>query len=365
MSEAAVQPERTPPSVAEKKVLGMTRKRMSLFTRQPSGKTTLASTCEVSETERLWSSISLRGAEAANVSGPGGVPVKGSRFAPNRRRFRRGYFRRRGPAAQGNQLVTQEAAESCGERQEGALEKGDGLQQPANQRRHLPPPYFYRSRFRRRPGTPTSPQGGEGTAVSGDELSKNKEPVADSGQAQPQPQPPSQRAASGAKPRSQFRRRPFRAQSQQEGLDGVDENKDPKTDQPLPERRRFRRPFFRRRTNISTQVPAAQEPADADAEVKPADDSSTSGTPAEEASETPPAPAPVLAVPETQANKEPAPLSGETVSTAVAVTAEKTQCVMTLQPEDTHLADKIVEPIPEQPVVTASAAQPDQEQISI
>ncbi|XP_067880057.1 Y-box-binding protein 2-A-like isoform X2 [Heterodontus francisci] len=45
-----------------------------------------------------------KGAEAANVSGPGGVPVKGSRYAPNRRRFRRGYFRRRGAVAQGDEV---------------------------------------------------------------------------------------------------------------------------------------------------------------------------------------------------------------------------------------------------------------------
>ncbi|XP_067828151.1 Y-box-binding protein 2-B-like [Heptranchias perlo] len=147
-----------------------------------------------------------KGAEAANVSGPGGVPVKGSRYAPNRRRFRRGYFRRRGPVGQdgqqGDQSVTGEPAESTGERQEDSTETGDAQPRASNQRRRLPPPYFYRSRFRRRPRPQASQQDGEGQAVSGDEVSENKEPGADSGPGQQQ----SQRGAPGARVRPQFRR---------------------------------------------------------------------------------------------------------------------------------------------------------------
>ncbi|XP_067880056.1 Y-box-binding protein 2-A-like isoform X1 [Heterodontus francisci] len=172
-----------------------------------------------------------KGAEAANVSGPGGVPVKGSRYAPNRRRFRRGYFRRRGAVAQDDQSVMREPAESSGDGQVVSTEAGDGQQRAPDQRRRLPPPYFYRSRFRRRPRPQASPQDGEVTVVSGDEVSENKEPLPDSEQAQSQQ--PSQRGAPGARPRPQFRRRPFRPQ-QQEAPGTPDENQDPKADQPLP-----------------------------------------------------------------------------------------------------------------------------------
>ncbi|XP_078389861.1 uncharacterized protein LOC144671723 [Cetorhinus maximus] len=345
MSEVEIQPDRTPPSIGEKKVLATSvlgtvkwfnvRNGYGFINRNDTKEDVFVHQTAIKknnprkylrsvgdgETVEFDVVEGEKGAEAANVSGPGGVPVKGSRYAPNRRRFRRGYFRRRGPVAQGNQPVTQEAAEGPDERQEGLLEMGDGQQRPANQRRRLPPPYFYRSRFRRRPGPPTSPQDGEGGAVS-------VKPVIDkTGWANAIWWDSSLLVAIPPLTTAVYL------------LICVCCLRDPPV-------------------HGSLSYKASDRTL-----AKAADDSSTSGTPASEgASETPPAPAPVLPLPETQENKEPAPVSAEPVSTTAA---EETQCVVTLEPEDNHPADKIVEPIPDQLVVTASATPPDQEQISI
>ncbi|XP_038009982.1 Y-box-binding protein 3 isoform X6 [Motacilla alba alba] len=78
-----------------------------------------------------------KGAEAANVTGPDGVPVEGSRYAADRRRYRRGYFgRRRGPPRSGGE----------GEIKDGVTEGGQ-LQQV-----HRNP--TYRPRYRRGPPRP-------------------------------------------------------------------------------------------------------------------------------------------------------------------------------------------------------------------
>ncbi|XP_010293535.1 PREDICTED: Y-box-binding protein 3 [Phaethon lepturus] len=87
-----------------------------------------------------------KGAEAANVTGPDGVPVEGSRYAADRRRYRRGYFgRRRGPPRSGGE----------GEIKDGVTEGGQLHQQV-----HRNP--TYRPRYRRGPSRPRpAPVAGE------------------------------------------------------------------------------------------------------------------------------------------------------------------------------------------------------------
>ncbi|XP_047390044.1 Y-box-binding protein 3-like isoform X2 [Sciurus carolinensis] len=81
-----------------------------------------------------------KGAEAANVTGPDGVPVEGSRYAADLRRYRRGYYgRRRAPP--------RHYTGEIGERKDG-VPKGTQLQGPV---RRNPP---YRPRYLRGPPRP-------------------------------------------------------------------------------------------------------------------------------------------------------------------------------------------------------------------
>ncbi|XP_008316226.1 Y-box-binding protein 1 isoform X3 [Cynoglossus semilaevis] len=93
-----------------------------------------------------------KGAEAANVTGPGGVAVQGSKYAADRNRYRR-YPRRRGPPRGGDYP---ENYQSDGEGEQGSVGKGnreggesapegDSQQpqrRPAYPSRRRYPPYF-------------------------------------------------------------------------------------------------------------------------------------------------------------------------------------------------------------------------------
>ncbi|XP_053548773.1 Y-box-binding protein 3 [Bombina bombina] len=85
-----------------------------------------------------------KGAEAANVTGPKGAPVQGSRYAADRRRYRRGYYgRRRAPGREGGEAEMKEGAPEGGETQQPMRQPTNYRQRyrrPMSQPRSVPPP---------------------------------------------------------------------------------------------------------------------------------------------------------------------------------------------------------------------------------
>ncbi|XP_069506660.1 Y-box-binding protein 3 isoform X2 [Ambystoma mexicanum] len=138
-----------------------------------------------------------KGAEAANVTGPEGVPVQGSRYAADRRRYRRGYYgRRRGPPRNGGEgeII-----------KEGVMEGGPNQNpQPGRQPN-------YRPRYRRGPPRPRPPP----VVGEGENKENQGENVAISDQ---QHQPQNRR---GYRRPYNYRRRPNQQNTQpQDGKEG-------------------------------------------------------------------------------------------------------------------------------------------------
>lgn len=75
------------------------------------------------------------------MTGPGGIPVKGSRYAPNKRRFRRRFYPRNAQPA--------EEEEKAGGAPAGPISEGEGSEEKG-----APRPRHRRQRPRRRPIQP-------------------------------------------------------------------------------------------------------------------------------------------------------------------------------------------------------------------
>ncbi|KAH0626078.1 hypothetical protein JD844_000816 [Phrynosoma platyrhinos] len=211
-----------------------------------------------------------QGAEAANVTGPGGVPVKGSRYAPNRRRFRRFIPRPRQAQQQQDATRTEVASETVSEGERA----DDTVQQRPRRRR--PPPFFFRRRFVRGPRAQAQQQA---QPADGTESTDPKDVTQPEGDQQQQIQAGERAPAPRFRPRY---RRPFRPRPPQqpttEGGDGETKAAQAPADGIRPEPQRQRnRPYFQRRRQQTAAARQTSTEATTATKEPPASSSAAAG----------------------------------------------------------------------------------------